>query len=1053
MNRLLKSVLSVSSGLLLAAVAANAQSAGTITGRVLTEAGGPLPSASVSISSLGVGAYTDAQGAYTIHVPAARITGQTVSLTARRVGYSPKSVQIRLTLGTVQQDFQLTANASQLTGVVVTALGVQKEQSQLGTSVTQLSSTELNGAAPTQNVVDEIGGKVAGVQVTSSGTQGGSSNIIIRGENSITGNNQPLFIVDGVAVANDDRGSNANGSGRGIDFGSTVQDINPDDIATLTVLKGPNAAALYGSRGANGVILITTKKGAATNGKIETSIMSSYTWDTPSILPTFQNQYGQGSQGQFAYVDGAGGGTNDGDDQSYGPKLDGRLIPQFDSPVINGVRQATPWIAQPDNVSSFFNTGHTFTNNLAFSGGTEKAQARLSIGDENTQGYIPNNTFHKFSGLLNGNLNVNSRLTTSASVQYVNNTAHNRPGVGYDTGILEQFTWFGRQVNMNELRATQYNPDGSLYNWNSNYHNNPFWLQYDNPEQDSRDHLIASATANYKLANWLNATLRSGSDIYRYGINQNDAAGNIEFTNLAYNGAMYQFNNNNNDNNTELLLNATGHLGGHLQLNGTLGGNRRQESYASQQASTTGLVAAGIYNLANAAIAPTVADNIQRLQTNSIYGSGSFTLNDYWTVEVTGRNDVSSTLPKGNNSYFYPSINTSLVLSDMFPALKNRVLSYAKIRGSVAEVGNDAPVYDLATTYTGNANKFAGLPQFSISNTLANASLLPEQTKSGETGLELGLFNSRITLDATYYDKATTNQIIPVTLSNTTGFTQRVINAGKMTNKGAEFSLGVTPIKTAAGFEWNSTFNYAKNVNKLVTLYPGLQTIVLGAAWTGNTEARVGYPYGVIYANGFLRDSAGNLLTSGGLPQMGPRRVLGNIQPKWTGGWSNEIRYKSFTASALIDIHKGGNILSITNMFDDNTGVTANTLVGRQVDWNNPGIVVKGIDQATGKPNTINVTAETYYQSLFEIMEPYVYDDSWVKLRELRIGVDLPDAFAHSIRSTSVNLSFVGRNLWTQTKVPNIDPEFSDQTGNYQGTEFATLPNVKSLGLNLRITP
>ena len=328
MNRLLKSVLSVSSGLAVAAVAAGAQSAGTITGRVLTEAGGPLPSASVSISALGLGAYSNADGEYTIHVPAARITGQTVTLTARRVGYSPRSVDLKLTLGTMQQDFQLAANASQLTGVVVTALGVQKEQSQLGTSVTQLSSAELN-TTHDPNIVNQIEGKVAGVQITASGTQGGSSSIVIRGQNSITGNNQPLFVVDGVAVANDDRGSDANGrgDGRGIDFGSSIADINPEDVATLTVLKGPNAAALYGSRGANGVILITTKQGAATNGKIQTTIMSSYTWDKPSILPQYQNLYGQGAAGQFEYVDGMGGGNNDGNDQSYGPRLDGRLIP------------------------------------------------------------------------------------------------------------------------------------------------------------------------------------------------------------------------------------------------------------------------------------------------------------------------------------------------------------------------------------------------------------------------------------------------------------------------------------------------------------------------------------------------------------------------------------------------------------------------------------------------------------------------------------------------------------------------------------------------------
>ncbi len=485
MKELWRKLLSVSAATVCIATAAHAQAGGTITGRVLTESGGPLSSASVSIAALGLGTYTNDQGVYSIRVPASTLNGQSATLTARRVGYAPKSIVISLKGTSIQQDFQLAPNANQLTGVVVTALGVQKNQSELGTAVTQVSTQELNRTHD-QNVVNQLEGKVPGVQISASGTQGGSTRIVIRGENSITGNNQPLFVVDGTPIANNDYGSTDLGGGRGVDFGSAIEDINPEDVASMTVLKGPNAAALYGSRGANGVILITTKKGAATNGKVNASLTSSYTWDTPSILPKYQNQYGQGSAGQFAYVDGAGGGTNDGDDQSYGPRFNGQLIPQFDSPVINGVRQATPWVAQPNNVYSFFNTGHTFTNNGSFSGGTENAQARVSVGDDYTQGYIPNSSWHKFSSLLNGSLNVSSRLTTSANIQYVDDRAQNRPGVGYNTGILEQFIWFGRQVNLTELKDKYYNADGSLYNWNSNYHNNPYWEQYDNPEADSR---------------------------------------------------------------------------------------------------------------------------------------------------------------------------------------------------------------------------------------------------------------------------------------------------------------------------------------------------------------------------------------------------------------------------------------------------------------------------------------------------------------------------------------------------------------------------------------
>lgn len=1057
MTELLRRILSVSAGLAVVATAAKAQTSGTITGRVLTEAGAPLPSASVSITSLGVGGYTNDQGVYTFTVPSNRITGQTVALTARRVGYTPKSIQVRLSgTGTIQQDITLVANANALSEVVVTALGVNKPKSQVGTAVQQLSSNELN-TTHDPNVLNQIEGKVSGVTISSGGTQGGTTHIVIRGANSIKGNNEPLFVVDGVPInnINDLQGSPNGGGlyGGGRDFGSAISDINPDDIASMTVLKGPNAAALYGSRAANGVIEITTKHGQATNGKIQTQLTSSYTWDTPSVLPTYQNSYGQGAGGQFAYVDGQGGGVQDGNDQSYGPRMNGQPIPQFDSPVINGVRQPTPFMPHPNNVYSYFNTGHTFDNNLSFSGGTEKAKARLSLGQQSVEGIIPNNTLRKFTGAINGTLDVTSRLSTSGGFQYINNIGHNRAGVGYDTGILEQFVWFGRQVNLPELQNQFYNPNGSLYNWNSNFHNNPYWLQYDNPEMDSRDHMLGNVSATYKVANWLNATFQSGSDIQRFNVNQDFAKGNLNFGDQSYAGALQLWNEQTNENNTKLLLTADKQATSRLLLNATIGANRRYRTYDTQLTFTNGLSVPGTYNISNAAITPVNTQYDERRQVNSGFGSASFTWDNWWTVEVTGRNDWSSTLPKANNSYFYPSVNTSFVLTDAIPALKSRALTYLKVRGSIARVGSDAGPYQLATVYNGQATKFGSLPQFSLSDNIANANLEPEITQSGEAGLELGFFGDRATADLTYYDKATTNQIIQLSVSPTSGFNTKSANAGKISNKGFEALLNITPIRTAGGFQWNTTFNYSQNRSMVVSLLPGLQTQVLGGAWSANTEARVGYPYGAIYGFPFLRDSAGNLLLNSGLPQQGKLKVLGTIQPKYVAGWSNDFRYKRLSANILFDIHKGGNIFSITNMFGQYSGVLKQTMNGRQVDWNKPGLLIKGIDQATGKPNTTLVTSEEYYQSLFQLHEPFIYDDSYVKLRELRVGLDLPDQFAARLHAHAVNLALVGRNLWLSTKVPNIDPEFTYNTGNFQGMEFGELPNTKSVGLNVRITP
>jgi TonB-linked SusC/RagA family outer membrane protein len=1049
----------------------------TISGQVTGTGGEPVAGASVSIPTLRVGAFTDDAGRYTFVAPASA-TGTTVTLMARRLGFLPSSAPISLAGSAISQNFSLSPNATQLTGVVVTALGLTKERSQLGTAVQQISSSDLN-TTHDMNVLNQLSGKVSGVVMNQSGTQGGSTNIVIRGSNSITGNNQPLFIVDGVPVSNQDHGSASYGGGLdanatgglGKDFGSAIDDINPEDVATVSVLKGPNAAALYGSRAANGVILITTKKGSNTTGKVQTQLTSSLTWDKPSILPDYQNEYGQGAGGAFLFVNGKGAGVNDGLDQSFGPRLDGRttgctFVPgtskdpfqphvydasvpcaQFNAPA------GAPWVAHPDNVSSFFDTGKTLANTLAFSGGTDRAQARLSVGSQQVDGIIPNNTFRKFNSLLSGSLTVNDRLTATGDIQYVNNDNHNRAGTGYNSGILEQFVWFGRQVDMNALRDQVTNSNGGLFNWNYNFHNNPFWLQYQNPGEDVRDRITGSVSARYHLADWLDATARTGSDIYRWQINQDFGQGNIVYANPAYQGAYTQFAEYSNANNSDLLLTANKHAGAHLQFNATVGGARRFERYNNDQQSTPGIIVPGIYNSSNAGITPTLTSFVSRRQVNSLYASAATTLNDWWTVEVTGRNDWSSTLPAGNNSYFYPSINTSIVLSDAIPFLKSGLLSYAKIRGSLAQVGADADPYQLQTVYIGQSTKFGSLPQVTLDNSQKDPDLKPEMTKSGEVGLELGVLDGRATLDMSYYAKSTTNQIVNLTVSPASGFQSQVANLGRIDNKGFEALLDVTPINTVGGFSWNTTFNYSQNKSKVVSLAPGIDTYVIYSDWYQNLEARVGQPYGVIYGYKYARDDAGNLLLHNGLPQTGDQGVIGSIQPKWVGGWNNTFKFGAAQLSFLFDYHKGGKIFSVTNMWGDYTGIFKNSLEGRQVDWNNPGLVIKGTDDVTNAPNTTRVTAEQYWESLYYNAEQYTYDDSFVKLRNLRFGVDLPASFASRMHAASVNIAFIGNNLWTSTKVPNIDPEFSYSTGNAQGFEFATIPNTRSIGLNLRIVP
>jgi TonB-linked SusC/RagA family outer membrane protein len=1080
-------------GVLLGASPAIAQSQGTtITGTVANEAGLPLQSVSVSIPSLNVGAYTAANGHYTFTVPAA-YTGQ-VLVTARRLGLVPRSATVTLNGGTVTQDFMLRAAPTQLTGIVVTGLGQTREKSTLGTAQQQLNNEELN-KTHALNVIDQISGKVSGAQITSSGTPGGSTRIIIRGANSITGDNTPLFVVDGTPISKNDRGSHPVSGGW--DFGSAINDINADDIESMTILKGPNAAALYGSRASNGVVLITTKRGRNTQGHARTEINSFYSWEGPGRLPEYQNQYGQGAGGAFAYVDGAGGSGTDGLDQSWGPKLDGRLLCQFTSPGAGTAGcTPTPWIAHPDNVKSFFQTGHTAQTNLSVSAGTDRANARLSVGTDNTDGIIPNNYFTKTSALLSGGVQVSDRVNANASVQYVRNDGRNRPGTGYSgttASILESFVWFGRQVDMNALKngwtnsgALNGGPAAREFNWNYNYHVNPFWQQNANPELDVRDRVIGTVAATYKVTDWLNATARTGSDIYRLNIDQRFApnGGVYGFPDPAYFGGFLNTTDYNNENNTELLFAANRELVNKLSLYATAGANRRYEQFSSGRTQVNGLSVGGIYNPSNAAITPVVTQGNSQRGVNSVYGSAAFTWSGFWTVEGTARNDWSSTLPRGANSYFYPSINTSVVLTDAMPSLKNDYLSFLKLRGSLARVGNDALPYQLATTYAGVSTQFRSRPQFTLSDFIANSALKPEITTSNELGAEVGLMNGRVNLDATVYDKSTKNQIFNVAVSPTTGFNSKSINAGRITNKGVELGITAIPVQLRNGFQWSSTFNYAHNASRVAELYVNpvtgdtTNTIVLGGGWYMTTEARLGQPYGALVGNPFLRDSAtGKLMTSGGVTLAGPQSVLGNIVPKWTGGWSNTFSFQNWTVSGLLDIKRGGDIYSITNWFGEYAGVLKSTLRGREVDFDNPKILVDGIVRSTcgagshtitdqkspyygkyncvggGTANTTKVNAEDYFQGIFPANESGVFDGSYVKLRELRVGYDLPPRWASRLYASAINIAVTGRNLKTWTKVPNIDPEFSYTTGNLQGIEYGIIPNARAVGFSVRVTP
>jgi TonB-linked SusC/RagA family outer membrane protein len=1067
-------------GVVLGLVPAVAAAQGTtISGQVTGTAGAPVLGASVSIPTLRVGGFTDESGNYTFTVPASA-TGTTVTVTARRLGFQPSSAQVTLAGAPVVQNFSLSTAATELQSVVITALGREVEKSRLGTAQQQLSSESVNQTRA-QNVVQQLQGKVSGVQITAPGTQGGSTNIIIRGQNSITGNNQPLFIVDGVAVSNANRGGAPfTGSNTTFDYGNALSDINPDDIESLSVLKGPNAAAIYGSRAANGVILITTRKGGNTAGRMRTDINTNLTFERPAILPDFQDLYGQGSGGEFEWVDGNYGGVNDGVDESWGPRLDaGLMICQFDSPGAGTAScTPTPWISHPDNVKDFFETGVTAATTVGVSGGTERVSGRLSLGADNVRGIFPNNLFQRRTVSLNGTFRASSRLTTDGSVQYIHNSGRNRPGVGYSgrNPLQSMFNWYGRQVNTESLKEfarggpTNGGPSNREYNWNYSYHNNPFWVMAENPQLDDRDRLIGSVAVNYQIADGLGATLRTGSDIYRLGVQQLYAQGAQDFINQGYAGGFRFVNDYRNDNNTDLVFTGTRRMANWLELNAVAGGNIRREYFNGNSQQTTGLVVPKVYNPSNAAVAPSIDQQIVRRQVQGIYGSAAFTINNWWTLEGTARNDWSSTLPVGENSYFYPSINTSVVVTDAIPGLRGRVLNALKLRAASAKVGSDAPVYSLVPVFLGESQRFGTQPQYRLDTRLANADLKPEITRSDEVGAELSLFQDRVILDASAYSKSTRNQIFDVEISGASGFDRKWVNAGEISNKGLEalLTLNVLRSETPTGFGWTSTFNFARNRSKVVELAPDVETIVLGSGGFGDVivEARAGEPYGAIRGYKQRRDADGNLLTSGGRPlRETTLSVIGNIQPKWTGGWANQLSFGNLALNTLLDVRRGGNLYSVTQMFGEYAGVLESSLRGRENGTcvsrtgtgaciDDPGVLVEGIDLATGLPNTTRVTAERYFHGLFGHTEKYVYDAGYVKLREVRLSYNLPESWANRIMGArEASFALTGRNLKMWTNVPNIDPEFAYSSRNDQGIEVNMSPNPRSIGFNLRIVP
>jgi TonB-linked SusC/RagA family outer membrane protein len=1039
----------------------------------------PISGVRVSIVGTVVGTTTDVDGHYAVDVPAGRD-----SLAFKRIGYQPMVRKVEPVV-----DVAMRFQAMQLEAVsVTTALGIEREQRTLPYAAQTVSGERLT-QVPTTNVVAALQGNVAGLYVTNSSNPFGSARVVARGGGSILGQNQPLIVVDGIpidnaAATNSGYGPGVGSSLGGYDVGNAAADIDANNIESITVLKGPNAAALYGSRAANGAIVIVTKNGrGGPNQGFGVTATFGTTVETPLRLPDYQNQYGQGFYGEFDFVDGNFGGLNDGADESWGPKLDGRttgcVYPKDanGNPIISAGYDQTkpcrqffgvgPWAAHPNNVRDFWDNGVVTNVNVAVARSSEHNNLRLSVGRTGEGGMYPSNSNTRTDLAIAGGTQMSDRWSAEASINYINDAMQNQPAQAYEEiDPMQGFIWFGRQVDTRMLKDNLYRDltdpltkqilagnsglrtDAPIqYSWNYSYHANPYWEAQVKTTDYTRDRGLGHASVTYKVNDWMSITGRTGRDWYQDHFRANYPVNNISPFN---GGGLLDVGETHSETNSDFLITANRPLVKDLTVTVNAGGNLRVNDLNSNTGIVSQLVVPGIYTLQNSAGQPTDSLHQEKKKVNSLYGLASFNFKNWLNVDVTGRNDWSSTLPKDHNSFFYPSVGAAFVFTDAL-RVQSRVLSYGKLRASWTRVGTDTDPYQLSAVY--GCTAWGGQPSCSASDRLPTPDLKPEQTTGKEIGVDLGLFNNRVSLNATVYQKSTTDQILPVSISRTTGYTQKVVNSGNVRNRGIELAATATPIERP-DFRWTVVANWAKNSNTVLSLYSGVQRIVVGSYWNVDVTADVGGPYGNLVGTKWMRDSLGHIVvSSSGLPIRDSKQVvLGNYNPDWVGGITNTFTYKNFSLSFSLDGQMGGAVYSVTKWFGQYSGILQATLQGRQQNWND-GFVVPNAVYRNGTPDTTHVLAQDYWHNTFYAQEMGIVDATYLKLRELRLAYDVPPSVARLVGFSQATVALVGHNLLLWAKQPTIDPETAFDTSNRQGVENGQLPTARSIGFTLSVRP
>ncbi|MET6997394.1 SusC/RagA family TonB-linked outer membrane protein [Chitinophaga defluvii] len=1041
----------------------------TITGTVTAaETGEILPGVTIQIKGTNKGTTTGSKGEYSIVVNAADAT-----LVFRYVGYLHLEAAIN---GQAVVNAALKVDARNLDQVVVTALGITRKDRAVGYSTQEVKGANLT-LTKEQNVLGSLAGKIAGVQVvgSSGASMGGTQKIKIRGVNSINGQEQPLMVVDGTPV------SNSNFGGRnGPDLGNLAQDINPDDIESVTVLKGPAASALYGLRGQYGVVLITTKQGARKGDKkVSVDFSSAFSIEKAGNFMPLQNIYGAGSSQEFPTitVNGVEQPYASGTDESWGPKMDGTPVRHMYSfyPLDPDYGKLTPFVPHPDNVKDFFVTGHTFNNNISMSGGGENTTFRLSFNHTDIKGIEPNTWLKRNNLGFNGSLNLTSKLTVSTSINYANNKGQ-RPAQGYYNGSRNFNQWFERSLDMNKLKQYKY-ADGTFYHWNhedvddpdflikpGSDWNNPYFEAYENLNNDARDRFFGNVGLSYDVLPGLKISGAVRGDMFTQDLDQRKAYGGRDL-NEYYEGKF-----ENKEMNYELLAQYNRAFG-KLTLNANLGGNLLTQRYSYITGRTQGgLAVTNFYNISASIDRPDVSNYLRRKEVRSAFGAVSLGYDNIYYLDATIRRDISSALPAGNNSYWYPSVSFSMVFSDL---LKWEPLSFGKLRVGFAQAGSDLDPYQTYESFIlGDPYKAPDnvtyLPMY-LPNTLNNPNVKPALGSSLELGLDAKFLNDRVGFGVTYYNQQNKNQVLNIDVSGAIGYSNTVINAGNIQNKGIEVSVNAIPVKSKM-FSWNTLINLSRNTSLIKELYPGINTLVLDQNTYSRVSvylnANVNAAFGTLIGNAYARDPKTGkiLLDAGNLPMFTENHDFGSVLPDFTGGWQNTFRFGGFDLSAMIDFQSGGRFFSWTKMLAVKSGQAAETAVlndkGKNVRdpvADGGGVKVNGISSITGEEVTAYVDAKSYFRTVLgnSVYEEWLYDATYIKMREIRLGYTFSKNKYTKMPFNSINVAFITRNPFMihQQAPKGLDPsELSMGASSISWLETGQLTSTRSFGINLNIS-